>query len=110
LLDEPLNALDTSAQTTIRKEIKTLIRQTGTPCIVVTHDIGDALELGDSASLLDRGRIVKCGRPEEVIATSGMTQPPSSTWQTSLEVLEKRGSLFSWSGRERKREDTEVRK
>jgi ABC-type Fe3+/spermidine/putrescine transport system ATPase subunit len=111
LLDEPLNALDTDAQTTIRKEIKTLIRKTGTPCIVVTHDIGDALELGDSASLLDRGRIIKCGRPDEVIATTGMTQPvPSLSWQTSLKIPEKRRSLFSWAGHERKREDTEVRK
>jgi ABC-type Fe3+/spermidine/putrescine transport system ATPase subunit len=111
LLDEPLNALDISAQTTIRKEIKSLIRKTGTPCIVVTHDIGDALELGDSACLLDRGRIVKRGRPDEVIETTGMTQPVSSlSWQTSLESSAKRRPLFSWTGSERKREDTEVRK
>jgi len=111
LLDEPLNALDSAAQTTIRKEIKTLIRKTGTPCIIVTHDIGDALELGDSACLLDRGRIVKCGRPEEVISATGMTQPSSSpSWQTSLKVPAKRRSLFSWTSQERKSEGTEVRK
>ncbi|HEY3420188.1 MAG TPA: ABC transporter ATP-binding protein [Methanomassiliicoccales archaeon] len=86
LLDEPLNALDTGAQTTIRKEIRTLIRRTRTPCIIVTHDIGDAVELGDSACLLDQGRIVKRGKPSEAIASIGMTLPVSSlSWQTSEE-------------------------
>lgn len=111
LLDEPLNALDIGAQTTIRKEIKTLIRKTRTPCIIVTHDVGDALELGDSACLLDRGRITRCGKPDEVISTTGMIQPASSlSWQTSLEAPVKRRPLFSWTGHERKREDMEVRK
>jgi molybdate transport system ATP-binding protein len=111
LLDEPLNALDIDAQTTIRKEIKTLIRRTRTPCIIVTHDVGDALELGDSACLLDRGRIVKRGKPEEIITSTGLTQPaPSLSWQTSMETTAKRRSLFSWTGHDGKSKDMEVRK
>jgi ABC-type Fe3+/spermidine/putrescine transport system ATPase subunit len=109
LLDEPMNALDTCTQTTIRREIKTLIRKIGTPCIIVTHDIEDALELGDSACLLDRGRILKRGKPDEVIATTCTALPSSShLWQTSLEIPEKQRSLFSWTDHERK--DMEVRK
>ncbi|MGD0817239.1 MAG: ABC transporter ATP-binding protein [Methanomassiliicoccales archaeon] len=111
LLDEPLNALDTGAQTTIRREIRTLIRRTGTPCIIVTHDIGDAMELGDSACLLDRGRTVKRGKPSEVIGSEGVTYPgPAISWQASMERPAKRRLLFPWTGQEQRRKDLEVKK
>jgi molybdate transport system ATP-binding protein len=111
LLDEPLNALDISAQTTIRKEIKELIRKTGTPCIIVTHDFGDAMELGDSASLLDRGRIVKYGRPDEVLSGTGPTQSvPSLPWQTSTVLPTRHSVVLPWLGRERNNKDMEAKR
>jgi molybdate transport system ATP-binding protein len=111
LMDEPLNALDTSAQTTIRREIKTLIRRTGTPCIIVTHDIDDALELGDSACLLDRGRIAKCGKPYEVISSGCKTKPRSfHLWEASVGPPTKHRSLLPWTDHRPNKKDMEVRK
>lgn len=68
LLDEPLAAVDMRAQTAMRKELRDRIRSAGIPCIVVTHNLGDALELGDRICLIEEGRVVADGAPEEVLA------------------------------------------
>jgi molybdate transport system ATP-binding protein len=81
LLDEPLSALDTATQEVVRKDIRKLIRGTGTPCIIVTHDVVDALEMGDTACLMDKGRIVRSGKPGEVIPVREMGErDPFQAW------------------------------
>ncbi len=67
LLDEPLAAVDMRAQAAMRKELRDRIRNAGIPCIVVTHNLRDALELGDRLCLLEEGRVVADGTPEEVL-------------------------------------------
>ncbi|HRR88259.1 MAG TPA: ABC transporter ATP-binding protein [Methanoculleus sp.] len=67
LLDEPLAAVDMRSQAAMRRELRERIRKTGIPCIVVTHSLRDAVELGDRLGLMEDGHLVAGGRPEEVL-------------------------------------------
>ncbi|MCK9278377.1 MAG: ABC transporter ATP-binding protein [Methanoculleus sp.] len=67
LLDEPLAAVDMRAQGAMRKELRDQIRNAGIPCIVVTHTLRDALELGDRLCLIEEGRVAAVGTPEVVL-------------------------------------------
>jgi ABC-type sulfate/molybdate transport systems ATPase subunit len=67
LLDEPLAAVDMRAQAAMRGELRDRIRGAGIPCIVVTHNLRDAVELGDRLCLIDEGRVAAEGSPEEVL-------------------------------------------
>lgn len=68
LLDEPLAAVDMRAQAPMRKELHDQIRNAGIPCIVVTHTLRDAIELGDRLCLIEEGRVVTDGTPGEVLS------------------------------------------
>ncbi len=67
LLDEPLAAVDVRAQGEMRRELRNRIRRAGIPCVIVTHTLNDALELGDRVCLLEEGKVVVEGTPEEVL-------------------------------------------
>lgn len=67
LLDEPLSALDVKTQDLLRTELAHLIRQEKIPCILVTHYARDVLAVADRVCVIDRGRVIGEGVPEEVI-------------------------------------------
>jgi molybdate transport system ATP-binding protein len=67
LLDEPLAAVDVRAQGAMRRELRDRIRQAGIPCVIVTHTLKDALDLGDRVCLLEAGKVILEGTPEEVL-------------------------------------------
>jgi ABC-type sulfate/molybdate transport systems ATPase subunit len=67
LLDEPLAAVDMRSQAAMRRELRERIQKTGIPCIVVTHSLRDAVELGDRLGLMEDGHLVAGGRPEVVL-------------------------------------------
>jgi len=66
LLDEPFAAVDPATRTMLRRELRTLHESEGITTLQVTHDFDDALRLGDMVAVMDDGRIVQHGRPEEV--------------------------------------------
>jgi molybdopterin-binding protein len=66
LLDEPFSALDPRRRTLVRREVRTIQREWGTTVLQVTHDFTEAGLLGDVAILLDAGRVLQHGPPEEV--------------------------------------------
>jgi len=68
LLDEPLSALDVQTRASLRRELATLLSQLAIPTIVVTHDLADAEVLADRIAVMDRGRIVQTGLPDDVVA------------------------------------------
>jgi molybdate transport system ATP-binding protein len=68
LLDEPFSALDAAARKSLAELVLELRSTTRIPFIHVTHDLGEALLLGDQLLLLDAGRVVQSGPPAEVIA------------------------------------------
>ena len=67
LLDEPLSALDVRTQEQMRRELASVIRSERIPCVIVTHSIVDALAVADRIAVIEKGRIVACGAPEEII-------------------------------------------
>ena len=68
LLDEPLAALDVSAKTSVRRLLRDVLRQSSAANILVTHDLLDAVALGDRMVVIQDGGIVQTGTPAEVTA------------------------------------------
>jgi len=66
LLDEPLSALDEPTRNRLRSELRDVLRSTGVPTIVVTHDRTEALALGDQVAVVLDGRLRQLGRVDEV--------------------------------------------
>lgn len=66
LLDEPFSALDPRRRETTRREVRRIHREWGLTVLQVTHDFTEAGLLGDVAVLLDAGRVLQSGSPEEV--------------------------------------------
>ena len=66
LLDEPLAAVDPSLRRALRQELQLLREAEGVTTLHVTHDIEDALRLGDVLAVLANGRVVQVGKPEDV--------------------------------------------
>jgi len=66
LLDEPLSNLDARIREDVRHEIRTLQRALGITTVHVTHDREEAMVMADRIVILDHGRIVQMGAPEEI--------------------------------------------
>jgi molybdate transport system ATP-binding protein len=68
LLDEPLAALDVSTKTDVRRLLRATLRQSSAANILVTHDLLDAVALGDRMIVIENGGIVQAGTPATVTA------------------------------------------
>ncbi len=66
LLDEPLGALDRRLRQDMQVELRQIQRTMGVTTIFVTHDQEEALTLSDRIAILDQGRIVQVGAPQDV--------------------------------------------
>ena len=66
LLDEPLAALDVSTKTDVRRLLREALRQSEAANVLVTHDLLDAVALGDRMVVIGDGKIVQTGTPAEV--------------------------------------------
>jgi molybdate transport system ATP-binding protein len=67
LLDEPLSAVDASTRARLLAEIGATQRRTGIPFLYVTHNVAEAIEIGDYVVVLNEGRVIQQGCPREVI-------------------------------------------
>ena len=70
LLDEPFGALDVITRTNLQKEFARLVRDLGKTAVFVTHDLHEAMLLGSRIALMERGRIVFLGRPDEFVSST----------------------------------------
>ena len=66
LLDEPMSNLDYRVRLELRHELRALQRRIGITALYVTHDREEALTLSDRIAVIDAGRIVQAGAPEEI--------------------------------------------
>jgi len=66
LLDEPLSALDAGTRLDVQAELKRHLADFTGPCLLVTHDAIEALILADRLIVLEGGRIVQEGTPEQI--------------------------------------------
>jgi len=66
LLDEPLSALDLKLRRGMQGELKRLQRETGVTFVLVTHDQEEALAMSDRIAVMNAGRVLQVGPPEEI--------------------------------------------
>jgi ABC-type Fe3+/spermidine/putrescine transport system ATPase subunit len=99
LLDEPMSNLDYKVRLELRHELRALQRKVGITAVYVTHDREEALTLSDRIAVIDAGRIVQTGVPEEIF------HHPSSAFvagfmgaDNAVEVIASNGSLTAAKG------------
>jgi ABC-type Fe3+/spermidine/putrescine transport system ATPase subunit len=66
LFDEPLSNLDARLRVRMRGEIRRIIKDAGATAVYVTHDQEEALSMADRIAVMDDGRVVQVGTPEQV--------------------------------------------
>ncbi|WP_299863734.1 choline ABC transporter ATP-binding protein [uncultured Roseobacter sp.] len=68
LMDEPFSALDPLIRTRLQDELLDLQRDLQRTIIFVSHDLDEAFKLGDRIAIMEGGRIVQCGTPQEIFS------------------------------------------
>ena len=66
LLDEPLGALDLKLRKEMQVELKNMQQALGITFVYVTHDQEEALTMSDTIAVMNEGRILQIGTPEEI--------------------------------------------
>ncbi|MFD1796563.1 ABC transporter ATP-binding protein [Paracoccus aurantiacus] len=67
LMDEPFGALDPVIRAKAQEDLRALQRQLGTTLVIVTHDMEEAVALGDRIAVMDKGRLLQYGPPDEIL-------------------------------------------
>ena len=66
LMDEPFAAVDIVLRRALRRECRILLRDRRTTAILVTHDPDEALDIADRIAVMEAGRIIQFGTPQEL--------------------------------------------
>jgi len=69
LYDEPFSALDPLIRRDMQDEVMRLQRETGKTMVFITHDLSEALRLGDRIAIMRDGEIVQLGTGEELVGS-----------------------------------------
>jgi molybdate transport system ATP-binding protein len=88
LLDEPWSALDAPVHAALREELQRFYEQFQVPLVLVTHDPLDAQMLSDTVVVIQHGRVLQIGSPEDVFRSPRTPQ-----------VAELVGMTEHWTGR-----------
>jgi glycine betaine/proline transport system ATP-binding protein len=67
LMDEPFSALDPLIRTKLQDELLQLQKELKKTIIFVSHDLEEALKIGNTITIMEGGRIVQSGRPEDIV-------------------------------------------
>jgi glycine betaine/proline transport system ATP-binding protein len=65
-MDEPFSALDPLIRTRLQDELLDLQAKLGRTIIFVSHDLDEAFKIGDRIAIMEGGRIVQCGTPQQI--------------------------------------------
>ena len=68
MFDEPFSALDPLIRRDMQNEVIRLHQEVGKTMVFITHDLAEALKLGDRILIMRDGEIVQVGTPDEVVA------------------------------------------
>ena len=68
LMDEPYGALDPVIRAKAQEDLLAIQRRFGTTVVLVTHDMEEAIHLGNTIAVMDKGKLLQCARPAEIIA------------------------------------------
>jgi len=67
LMDEPFGALDPVIRAKAQADLRAIQRQLGTTLVIVTHDMEEAISLGDRIAVMDKGRLLQFAAPAEIL-------------------------------------------
>jgi multiple sugar transport system ATP-binding protein len=107
LLDEPLSDLDAGLRRDLRRLIKQVQRELARPTIYVTHDQEEATALADCLVVMNAGRILQAGTPQEVYNrpacrfVAGFLGSPPMNFLKGRLVPGEGQLLFTWANEER---------
>ncbi|SDQ57961.1 osmoprotectant transport system ATP-binding protein [Virgibacillus subterraneus] len=93
LMDEPFSALDPISREQLQSDIRKLQKEIKKTIVFVTHDIDEAMALGDKVCLMKNGGIVQVDTPQQLIlrpATQYVKDfigERKSPWQTAIDVI-----------------------
>lgn len=68
LMDEPFGALDPLIRAKAQADLKTIQKRFGTTILLVTHDMEEAISLGDRIAVMDQGKLLQYGAPVQILA------------------------------------------
>lgn len=68
LMDEPFSALDPLIRTRLQDELLDLQSSLKRTIIFVSHDLDEAFKIGDRIAIMEGGRIIQCGTPQEIFS------------------------------------------
>ncbi|MCX2697970.1 MULTISPECIES: choline ABC transporter ATP-binding protein [Ochrobactrum] len=67
LMDEPFSALDPLIRTRLQDELLTFQSRLKKTIVFVSHDLDEAMKIGNRIAILEGGRIVQCGTPQQIL-------------------------------------------
>lgn len=66
LLDEPFGSLDAALRARLREEVRRILAVAGATGILVTHDQEEAFSVADTVAVMEAGRLLQSGSPEDI--------------------------------------------
>ena len=87
LMDEPLSSLDAKLRNDLRLELKRVQQDMGATMLYVTHDQTEALTMATRIGVLDAGRLVQLGTPQEVYESPQTVQAASRLGSPRINLL-----------------------
>ncbi|MER9488604.1 ABC transporter ATP-binding protein [Mesorhizobium sp. M0563] len=90
LMDEPFGALDPIIRNKAQDDLLAIQKRFGTTIILVTHDMEEAVHMGDKIAVMDGGKVVQYAAPAEILA-----KPASAFVETLVGASEKPFRLLS---------------
>ncbi|MER8382042.1 MULTISPECIES: ABC transporter ATP-binding protein [unclassified Mesorhizobium] len=90
LMDEPFGALDPIIRNKAQEDLLAIQKRFGTTIILVTHDMEEAVHMGDKIAVMDGGKVVQYAAPAEILA-----KPASAFVETLVGASEKPFRLLS---------------
>lgn len=94
LLDEPLSNLDVQVRLRLRQEVRSILKETGTSAIFVTHDQEEALSISDKVGVMRSGHLEQLGTPEEIYTHPASRFVAEFVTQANFLPAQRRGHLW----------------
>jgi ABC-type sulfate/molybdate transport systems ATPase subunit len=100
LLDEPFASIDREGRAALRSVLRESLDRHGIPAVFVTHDLEEALAIGDRLTLFERGRTTRTGKPaallgsaESLVVEGRLASPACDLGEGMSEVTLERATL-----------------
>ncbi|AWW75509.1 ABC transporter ATP-binding protein [Erythrobacter sp. KY5] len=94
LMDEPFASVDIVLRRRLRRDCRRLLREAGTITVMVTHDPEEALDVGDRIAVMEGGRIVQFGTPEDLHERPATASVGAIFGGAQILVAEREGERF----------------